>query len=75
CAASRAVHAPVQIDAAELECERMQTLVGSDAVVVDGRVVLPADGPAFNIWRLSGGSARFTQGSTQHNPSTEVGRG
>ncbi|MFM7962972.1 MAG: alpha-amylase family glycosyl hydrolase [Actinomycetota bacterium] len=75
CAASRAVHAPVQMDAVDLDCERMRTLVGSDAAVVDGRVVLPADGPAFHMWRLSGGSARFAQGSTQQNASTEVGRG
>jgi len=75
CAASRAVHAPVQIDAVDLDCERMGTLIGSDAAVVDGRVVLPADGPAFHMWRLSGGSAHFTQGSTQQNASTEVGRG
>jgi alpha-glucosidase len=54
CLAARAVHAPVQIAAEDLGCERMSTLVGADPTVIDGRVVLPAGGPAFHAWRLDG---------------------
>jgi alpha-glucosidase len=43
--ASRASHDPIRVPFAELE-----TLYGEDAR--DG--VLPADGPAFHIWRING---------------------
>jgi alpha-glucosidase len=45
CLASRAPHDPISTPFADLE-----TLVGADAR--DG--VLPADGPAFHIWRING---------------------
>jgi alpha-glucosidase len=45
CLASRAPHDPITVPFAELE-----TLYGDDAR--DG--VLPADGPAFHIWRING---------------------
>jgi alpha-glucosidase len=46
CLASRAPHDPITVPFTELE-----TLYGEDAR--DG--VLPADGPAFHIWRISNG--------------------
>jgi hypothetical protein len=45
CLAARASHDPITAPYAELE-----TLYGSDAL--DG--ALPADGPAFHIWRIHG---------------------
>jgi alpha-glucosidase len=45
CLAARAAHDPIATSFADLE-----TLVGGDAR--DG--VLPADGPAFHIWRING---------------------
>ena len=75
CCAARTVHAPVQLPAEVLDCEQIGTLVGSDAVVVDGRIVLPAHGPAFHMWRLTGRSPRSAQVPTQQKSSTEVLRG
>jgi alpha-glucosidase len=46
CLAARAPHEPISVPFTELE-----TLYGGDAQ--DG--VLPADGPAFHIWRISNG--------------------
>ena len=45
CLASRAPHDPISVPFTELE-----TLYGDDAR--DG--VLPADGPAFHVWRING---------------------
>ena len=45
CLASRASHDPISVPFTELE-----TLYGDDAR--DG--VLPADGPAFHVWRING---------------------
>ena len=82
CCAARSVHAPVQIDAAALDCERLTTLIGENATVVGGRVVLPAGGPAFHLWRLTGrtttaGAApsRHSGSSSPHDSSTEVAHG
>jgi alpha-glucosidase len=83
CAAARNVHAPVQIAAEALDCERLTTLVGGNAAVVEGRVVLPAEGPAFHVWRLTGRASRASDASllsqsgspSQKKSSTEVDRG
>ena len=84
CAAARNVHAPVQIAAEALDCERLTTLVGGNAAVVEGRVVLPAEGPAFHVWRLTGRASHTNAASrsssqsgspSQKESSTEVGRG
>jgi alpha-glucosidase len=45
CLAAREAHDPIRVPFAELE-----TLYGGDAR--DG--VLPADGPAFHVWRIHG---------------------
>ena len=52
CCASRATHAAVQLPVDALQCERVDTLLGVAPQLVDGRLVLPASGPAFHIWKL-----------------------
>ena len=47
CLASRAAHAPVRLPETALE-----TLYGEDATAAGGETLLPADGPAFHVWRL-----------------------
>ncbi|MDX6477482.1 MAG: hypothetical protein QOG29_69, partial [Gaiellaceae bacterium] len=32
--------------------DELETLYGVDATVLDGDVILPADGPAFSVWKL-----------------------
>ena len=64
CLAARAVHAPVQIATEDLGCERMSTLLGADPTVLDGKVVLPASGPAFHAWRLDGAAQVRTPSRT-----------
>jgi alpha-glucosidase len=46
CLAARAPHDPISVPSTELE-----TLYGEDA----RNGVLPADGPAFHVWRMSNG--------------------
>jgi alpha-glucosidase len=46
CLAARAAHDPISVPFTELE-----TLYGDDA----SNGVLPADGPAFHVWRISNG--------------------
>jgi alpha-glucosidase len=76
CSASRGVHAAVQIPIAQLNCDRITTLIGDNAVVVDDHVVLPASGPAFHVWRLSGVAAHNTKDTaTPGMTSMEVGHG
>lgn len=53
CLASRSAHSPVRLPLAALGCSALETLYGEDAPVVDGSAVLPADGPAFHVWRLA----------------------
>ena len=52
CLASRADHAPLRVPLSALGCEELEPLVGGDARIADGESVLPADGPAFHVWRL-----------------------
>jgi alpha-glucosidase len=55
CLASRADHAPVRLPLAALGCRELETLYGSDGAVEGGDVLLSADGPSFNAWRLIDG--------------------
>jgi alpha-glucosidase len=70
CCAARGVHVPIQIPAEQLDCESLTTLLGSNAQLVDGRVVLPAVGPAFHMWRLSGSPNRHAVGSSSPTESS-----
>jgi alpha-glucosidase len=76
CCASRAVHAPVQLPAAMLQCEKILTVLGEPPTSLDGRIVLPAGGPAFHVWRLEGstGDTRANSG-TSTKSRMENGRG
>ena len=52
--ASRDDHAPVRLPLAALAARELEPLAGSaEALVAEGEAVLPADGPAFHVWRLS----------------------
>lgn len=52
CLASRADHAPIRLPLDLLGCDELETLYGADATLLAGDAVLPADGPAFSIWKL-----------------------
>ncbi|MDX6513803.1 MAG: alpha-glucosidase [Gaiellaceae bacterium] len=53
CLAARDDHAPVRLSLAALGCEELEPLYGGTATVADGEATLPADGPAFHVWRLT----------------------
>ena len=53
CLAARAGHDPIHLPLARLGCASLETLVGGDAEVRGGDAVLPHDGPAFHVWRLT----------------------
>ena len=53
CLASRGDHQPVRLPLALLGCSELETLYGADARSEGGEAVLPADGPAFGVWRLT----------------------
>ena len=55
CHASRDGHAPVRLALDALGSRGFETLYGGDATVEGGDVLLPADGPSFNAWRLIDG--------------------
>jgi alpha-glucosidase len=76
CCASRAVHAPVQLPAAALQCDKILTVLGEPPTSLDGRIVLPAGGPAFNVWRLEGSTGDTGANSATSTKSRmENGRG
>jgi alpha-glucosidase len=52
CLAARAAHEPVRLSIAVLGAASLEPLYGGDAEVAEGQAVLPADGPAFHVWRL-----------------------
>jgi alpha-glucosidase len=52
CLAARANHEPVSLALGELGARRVETLYGGDAEVRGEVLILPADGPAFHVWRL-----------------------
>lgn len=54
CLASRAPHGPVRLSLDALGCRDLESLYGAPAVVGDGDVLLPAEGPSFHVWRLNG---------------------
>lgn len=53
CLAARAAHDPVRLPLSALGASKLETLYGGDAETTAGDAVLPADGPAFHVWRLS----------------------
>ena len=55
CLASRCETDPVRLPLAALGCRELEPLYGAEAVVEGGDVLLPADGPSFNAWRLIDG--------------------
>lgn len=52
CLAARDDHEPVRLLLAELGARSAETLYGSDANWKHEELILPADGPAFHVWRL-----------------------
>jgi len=60
CCASRAVHAAVQLPTEALLCERIVTVLGDSVTLLEDRIVLPADGPSFHVWRLEGSTENST---------------
>jgi alpha-glucosidase len=52
CLATRAGGAPVRLGTAELEAAELETLHGGDAETDAEGFTLPADGPAFHVWRM-----------------------
>jgi alpha-glucosidase len=52
CLAARSEHEPVRLALAELGASGAETLYGGDAEARGGELTLPADGPAFHVWRL-----------------------
>ena len=53
CLAARRAHERVRLPLARLGCSAFETLAGGDVRIEDGDAVLPADGPAFHVWRLT----------------------
>jgi alpha-glucosidase len=52
CLAARSDHEPVRLSLAELGTTGVETVYGADAETRGGELILPADGPAFHVWRL-----------------------
>jgi len=52
CLAARSGHEAIRLSLHELGASATETLYGGDAEVRDGELTLPADGPAFHVWRL-----------------------
>jgi alpha-glucosidase len=53
--AARASHTPIRIPATVVGAELMGLAGAADLQAgADGMITLPADGPAFGLWRLSG---------------------
>jgi alpha-glucosidase len=55
CLASRASHEPIRLPLGALGARALETLYGGDASTANGHAVLPAEGAAFHVWRLSDG--------------------
>ncbi|HSL63816.1 MAG TPA: glycoside hydrolase family 13 protein [Gaiellaceae bacterium] len=53
CLASRAASPSLNVPLAALGASVLETVEGADAELVAGVAVLPAEGPAFHVWRLS----------------------
>jgi alpha-glucosidase len=54
CLAARADHDPIRLPLEALGCRALDPVLGGDALCTAGIATLPADGPAFHIWRLDG---------------------
>ena len=54
CLAARADHDPIRLPLEALGCRTLDPVLGGDALCAAGIATLPADGPAFHIWRLDG---------------------
>jgi alpha-glucosidase len=54
CLAARADHDPVRLALAALGCRTLEPVLGGEALCAAGIATLPADGPAFHVWRLDG---------------------
>jgi alpha-glucosidase len=52
CLASRGEHEPVRLPLGLLDCDELEPLRGPTPTYDNGDAVLPADGPAFAVWRL-----------------------
>jgi alpha-glucosidase len=52
CLAARADHDPVRLPLDALACRALDPVLGGDAPCAAGIATLPADGPAFHVWRL-----------------------
>jgi alpha-glucosidase len=50
--AARAEHEPVRVSLGALGSRDLEPLEGGEAAIDGGDAVLPADGPAFHVWRL-----------------------
>jgi alpha-glucosidase len=53
CLAARAPHDPVRLPLAALAAKSLETLYGADAALAGAEAVLPGEGPAFHVWKLS----------------------
>jgi alpha-glucosidase len=53
CLAARAEHAPVRLPLAALGAQGLEPVVGGEARIEHDEALLPADGPAFHVWRLT----------------------
>jgi alpha-glucosidase len=53
CLAARTPHEPVRLPLAALGAARFETLYGANPALEEGAAVLPGDGPAFHIWKLT----------------------
>jgi alpha-glucosidase len=54
CLAARADHDPVRLPLEALGCRTLDPVHDGDALCAAGTATLPADGPAFHIWRING---------------------
>lgn len=54
CLAARADHEAIRLPLEALGCRALDPVLGGHALTAAGIATLPADGPAFHIWRLDG---------------------
>ena len=53
CLAARAEHEAVRLPLAALGATELTTLYGADTSLARGEAILPAEGPAFHVWRIT----------------------
>jgi alpha-glucosidase len=54
CLAARAGHDAIRLSLEALGGRTLEPVLGGDAVCAAGTATLPADGPAFHVWRIDG---------------------